>query len=196
MRKIIYFFIRKFYKKSIKIKNSFATLYFIASTGAQNVRSIKYPCQVVGGNMIKIKDGVQIGPWLRLEAITRYGGQHYKPQVLIGQNVCFGSCCHIGAINRIEIHDDVLISSNVLITDHQHGNLSKSQLDMRANDRPLHSKGPVIIGSNAWIGENVSIMPNVKIGRNAIVGAGSVVTSDVPDNSICAGVPAKVIKQL
>ena len=55
---------------------------------------------------------------------------------------------------------------------------------------------PVTIGNNVWIGGNVTILPGVTIGDNCTIGAGSVVTHDIPANSIAAGNPAKVIKKL
>lgn len=54
--------------------------------------------------------------------------------------------------------------------------------------------GRIIIEDNVNIGWNVIIMPGVKIGKNSVVGCGAVVTKDVPENSIVAGVPAKVIE--
>jgi lipopolysaccharide O-acetyltransferase len=60
--------------------------------------------------------------------------------------------------------------------------------------RPLNSL-PVIISKNVWIGESVSILPGVRIGKASIIGANSVVTKDIPDYSIAAGNPAKVIKK-
>lgn len=57
----------------------------------------------------------------------------------------------------------------------------------------IPSHGKVKIGDNVWLGENVTILKNVEIGNNVIIGAGSVVTKDIPDNSVAVGVPAKVI---
>ena len=54
---------------------------------------------------------------------------------------------------------------------------------------------PVSIGQNVWIGENVCILLGVKIGDGCIIGANTVVNSDVPENCIVAGSPAKVIKK-
>lgn len=54
--------------------------------------------------------------------------------------------------------------------------------------------GQTIIGSNCWIAPHCIILPNVKIGDNVVVATGSVVTKDIPDNVVVAGVPAKIIK--
>lgn len=54
----------------------------------------------------------------------------------------------------------------------------------------------IIIGNNVWIGTNVYIREGIKIGDNVIIGANSVVTRDIPSNSVAAGVPARIIKKL
>ena len=55
---------------------------------------------------------------------------------------------------------------------------------------------PVVIGKNVWLGASVTVVPGVTIGDNAVIAAGAVVTKDVPANTIAAGVPAKVIREL
>ena len=55
---------------------------------------------------------------------------------------------------------------------------------------------PVIIRRNAWIGAGAVILPGVTIGENAIVAAGAVVTKNVPDNALVAGVPAKILRKI
>jgi len=60
----------------------------------------------------------------------------------------------------------------------------------------VHLAGNVVIGNYSTIGTGAVIKPGVSIGRNCIVGAGAVVVSDLPDNSVCTGVPAKVIRYL
>ena len=55
---------------------------------------------------------------------------------------------------------------------------------------------PVTIGDNVWIGGNVVICPGVTVGSNCVIGAGSVVTKDIPDWSIAAGNPCKVIRKI
>ena len=55
---------------------------------------------------------------------------------------------------------------------------------------------PIRIGNDVWIGGNVTIMPGLTIGNNVVIAAGAVVTKDVPDNSLVAGVPAKKVRDL
>ncbi len=55
---------------------------------------------------------------------------------------------------------------------------------------------PIIVGSDVWFGGGVRVLPGVKIGSNVVIGAGSVVSRDIPDNSVAVGNPARVIKKL
>ena len=60
----------------------------------------------------------------------------------------------------------------------------------------LESAHPIRIGHDCWIGGNAIICPGITIGDRCVIAAGSVVTKDVPDDSMVAGVPAKIIKKL
>ncbi|WP_425432005.1 DapH/DapD/GlmU-related protein [Geodermatophilus ruber] len=62
-------------------------------------------------------------------------------------------------------------------------------------DHPEDLSRPVTIGDDCWIGYGAVILSGVTIGRSTIVAAGSVVTSDVPENAVVAGTPARVVKQ-
>ncbi|MDO7884403.1 acyltransferase [Hymenobacter cheonanensis] len=133
---------------------------------------------------------------LRLEAWDSYGNQKFNPEIVIGDNVNMNTDCHITCINKVIIGDNVLMASRIYISDHSHGEITSSALNVVPLHRPLYSKGPVVIGSNVWIGEGVCIMPGVTIGTNAIIGANAVVTKDVPANSVVGGIPARVIRML
>lgn len=88
--------------------------------------------------------------------------------------------------NKIKIGKQVAISHDVTIMDSDAHNISYEGYQMTR---------PIIIGDNVWIGSKALIMKGVKIGDGAIIAASSVVTKDVPSNSMVAGVPAKVIKE-
>lgn len=55
---------------------------------------------------------------------------------------------------------------------------------------------PITIEDNVWIGGNTTVLPGVTIGRNCVIGAGSVVTKDIPQNTVAAGNPCKVIREI
>lgn len=118
-----------------------------------------------------------------------------SPHINIGNHCHFGIRNHITCINNITIGDNLLTGGYVLISDNAHGTVDKNMLNIPPFDRPLVSKGGVTIGNNVWIGDKVSILAGVHIGDNAIIGANSVVTKDIPANSVAVGIPARIIKQ-
>lgn len=150
---------------------------------------------VRGGQKIIIGNNFYCYWGVRIETYSCHNGMKFNPQIIIGNNVSINPDCHIGAINRIEIHDGVLMASRVFITDHFHGKINREELLVSPQKRILFAKGTVIIKRNAWLGEGVAVMPGVTIGENSVIGANAVVTKDIPDNSIAVGIPAKVIKQ-
>lgn len=69
-------------------------------------------------------------------------------------------------------------------------------LTYRERNQGLEKASPITVGDNCWFGANVSVMPGVTIGNGCVIAAGSVVTSDLPDNSVAAGVPAVAKKKI
>ena len=92
--------------------------------------------------------------------------------------------------NLISIGNNVHLASNVKFITHD---ISHVMMNKLYGEGFYEMIGCIEIGNNVFIGSNVTVLLNVKIGDNVIVGAGSVVTKDIPSNSIAAGVPAKVI---
>lgn len=162
----------------------------------KSILSFHYPTAIVGGKYISIMDNFRALARLRIEAIDKFQNVTFKPLIQIGKNVSIGSDCHIASIQNISIGNNVLIGSYVMITDHFHGTITSSEINIPPNERILSSRGPVIISDNVWIGKGVTILPGVCVGEGCIIGANSVVTSSIPANTVFAGVPAKIIKQL
>ena len=142
------------------------------------------------GDKTLIDSGVQLTAW------DSHNGNRYTPSIVIGDGCAIRENAHITAINSITIGNNLLTGTNVLITDNSHGMATHEQMKLPPTQRPLYSKGPVVIGNNVWLGNNVCVMSGVTIGDGAIIGANSVVTHDVPAYAVAAGIPAKVVKQL
>jgi acetyltransferase-like isoleucine patch superfamily enzyme/glycosyltransferase involved in cell wall biosynthesis len=155
--------------------------------------NIKHPFYLKNPKYFEIGKGFAAMPGLRLEAWDEYQGERFCPRIIIGERVCMNWNVHIGAIERIEIGDDVLIGSHVLITDHSHGSTTNADMLVEPIARPLRSKGPVVIEKNVWIGEGACILSGVTIGNGAIIGANAVVTSNVPAGAVVGGAPAKIL---
>jgi acetyltransferase-like isoleucine patch superfamily enzyme len=155
-------------------------------------------CILRGLAHIDIGKNFSVMEGLWLEAHDRYRDQELNPRVIIGDDVSVSRWCHVSAIEYIEIGSRTLLGSNVYIADHNHGTYSgieQSDPTVSPATRPLGGGGPVIIGEDVWIGNNAVLVGPLNVGRGAIIGANSVVTRDVPVNTIVAGVPARPIKR-
>lgn len=103
------------------------------------------------------------------------------------ENLKLGRNTDIGAFTYIAAHEGVVVEDNVQIGSHC-SIYSISTIDSK--------KGRVILRKNSRIGAHSTVMPGVTVGKNSIVGAYSLVSSDIPDNVIAFGIPARVIKEI
>lgn len=150
------------------------------------------------GDGVVIKSDVEF--WMADGAVLRIGADSViqnqaffqrtrpRPKVSIGRNTVIGRHCMITAKNEISIGNDVLMGAFVRVIDHNHGTAAGTIRLQRAEI------GGVRIGDDVWIGAGVKILMNAHIGSGAIIGANAVVTGDIPQNAIVAGVPARVIR--
>lgn len=106
----------------------------------------------------------------------------------LGKGVFINSGCRFQDQGGITIGDYSLIGHNVVLATLNH-NLNPKK---RANLIP----SPIKIGKRVWVGSNSTLLPGITIGDNAVIGAGSVVTKDVPENAVVAGVPARIVKTI
>jgi len=105
----------------------------------------------------------------------------------IGENSYIGSCCMIG---------DVVIGRDVLLGSNVHLLSGKAQHATADLDKPIRLQARrfdlIHVGDDTWIGNGSIVMANV--GSKCVIGAGSIVTEDIPDYSIAAGNPARVLR--
>ena len=114
----------------------------------------------------------------------------YGKQISVGKR--FFANFHFTVLDeaKVTIGDDCFIGPNVSIYTACH-----STDPVERNTRREWAE-PVTIGDNVWIGGSVTILPGVTIGDNVTIGAGSVVTKDIPSNSVAVGNPCRVIKNI
>lgn len=121
-----------------------------------------------------------------------------------GENIFFGDNCEVNMNctflddNRIVIGDNALIAPNVQIYTAFHPtNAGERFGDPRPDGSFAFCKtrtAPVIIGRNVWIGGGAILLPGVTIGDNVVIGAGSVVTHDIPSDTVALGSPCRVVR--
>ncbi len=109
--------------------------------------------------------------------------------IYVGDNFYAGYNCTILDVAEVKIGDNCMIGPNVGIYTAGHS--------IEPKDRNKSGYGiPITIGNDVWIGGSCVILAGVTIGDNSVVAAGSVVTKDVPANTIVAGNPAKILKNI
>jgi lipopolysaccharide O-acetyltransferase len=161
----------------------------------REARLIRAPAYLRNRALIVFGKNFTSGVGIRVEA---FGDDHQSPIIIIGSDVQVNDYVHIAATTSVRIGNNVLIASKVFISDHNHGRYS----DPSPQDSPMTPPAkrplvaaPVVIEDNVWLGEFVAVLPGVTIGKGSIIGAASVVTRDIPPDSIAVGAPARVIKR-
>lgn len=91
---------------------------------------------------------------------------------------------------RVKFGDNVFIAPNCGFYTAGH------PIDFERRNEGLEYAYPITVGNNVWFGAGVQVMPNVTIGDNVVIGAGSIVTKDIPSNSLAVGNPCKVIRAI
>lgn len=165
--------------------------------------SLKKPVKIYGYPLLKIERGSKIECGNRLTLVSDSFFSEpgvYHPCIIriaknailkIGDDVGMSGvtiCVHEG----VSIGSQVLLGSNVIITDSDFHPITKFN---RIDSNVIVTR-KVIISDNVFIGMNSIVLKGVHIGRNSIIGAGSIVTKDIPEDVIAAGVPAKIVSSI
>lgn len=122
----------------------------------------------------------------------------YGKHTSVGSDVFINGGCTLQDSARITIGDRVVIAPDVKLYCGKHAVDATQRWKRDASGvlKLVTTTRPISIGSDVWIGGGVTVLPGVTIGSNVVVGAGAVVTRNVPDNCVVAGVPARVIREL
>ena len=114
----------------------------------------------------------------------------YGQNIHIGDHVYLNFSCTIFDNNEVHIGHHVMIGPAVQIYTAAH------PLQAEARIQGWEVAKPIVIEDNVWVGGSAILLPGVRIGRNAVVGAGAVVSRSVPANTVVAGNPARVIREI
>lgn len=130
----------------------------------------------------EIGDGCYIEPPLR----SNWGCRHVK----FGKNVYANFNLTLVDDTYIEVGDYTMFGPNVIIATAGHPVLPALR------EKGYQYNMPVKIGKNCWLGAGVIVLPGINIGDNSVIGAGSVVTKDIPANTVAVGNPCKVLREI
>ena len=166
-------------------------LYYRPVFGALGSGTVIYPPLLLAntehawlGRNVLVRGGV------RMEVVLH--GQSWVPRLQIGDDVNIEQNVHIVCHDSVTIAARVSITGNCAIVDTTHPHAA-FLTGKKIGDCVDSARSSVVIDENTFLGFGAVVLPNVRIGRNCMIGAGSVVTSDIPDNSVAIGVPARVV---
>lgn len=141
------------------------------------------PVQVSGTGRIAIGSRCRLGGHTELQ--TNEAGS-----IVLGSDIRINRGCTIVSYASVTIGDFAIIGEYVSIRDANHGMSTKEPMRYQP-----HASAPIRIGPDVWIGRGACILPGVTVGAGAVIGANSVVTRDIPERAIAAGMPAQVLRQ-
>jgi maltose O-acetyltransferase len=130
--------------------------------------------------------GVQLGS----RTIVRGGSYIYGGKLTTGKNCQINRSCYFDFTEKIVLGNNVVVGhgATFITAKHDIGNATQ-----RASAVLGYS---IVIEDGVWIGANTTLLPGITVGKGAIVAAGAVVTKNVPPNTVVAGIPAKVIREM
>lgn len=114
----------------------------------------------------------------------------YGYNIKVGENFYMNHNCVILDGAKVEFGDNVFIGPNCGFYTAGH------PIEIELRNKGIEYAKPIKVGNNVWFGGNVVVLPGITIGDNVTIGAGSIVTKNIPSNTIAVGNPCKVIKKI
>jgi acetyltransferase-like isoleucine patch superfamily enzyme len=115
----------------------------------------------------------------------------HEGKIEIGAKSVLGEDCTLSAYQHISIGRECIVADRAMLIDFDH------KID--DVERPIRLQGiakrDVRVGNNVWVGHGACVLRGVSVGDNSVIGANAVVTKDLPEDSICAGAPARVLRE-
>jgi acetyltransferase-like isoleucine patch superfamily enzyme len=184
--------------KSIFVKKKSFIIFIGHRSKLQMKRKINFGSGVNIENNVVIdalsKNGVSIGNNVKIGDFTKIlctgTIKNIGLGIKIGDNCGIGENCFFGAAGGIEIGNDVIMGQNVRFHSENH---NYSNLDIPIRLQGVTNKG-IKIGNNCWIGSGAVFLDGVSVGDGCVIGANTLVNKSIPDNSIVAGNPVRIIK--
>ncbi len=184
VRSIYYFMVRIFICEPLF--KAYCTSY------GRNLRTGVFLHWVQGHGVLAIGDNVVVDGKSSFHFAVRYSD---RPELIVGDNTGIGHNCSFTVGKRITIGRHCRIGVNVQMFDSP-GHPSDPAARLAGSPAASEEVRPITIGDNVWIGNNSIICPGVTIGDGSAVAVGSVVMSDVPENALVAGNPARRVQAL
>lgn len=164
---------------------------------------VRWPYRLPHGKGRHVSRQIELGPGAYLGKNAWINLNSTSARLRIGRGTVIGNDLTVTCGELVEIGQGVLMSARVALLDqlHDYDEWLAPQLT-GASDQPprfswaMTAPKPVRVGSGTWLGIGVVVLPGVTIGEGCVVGANSVVTRDLPDYSVAAGVPARVLRSL
>lgn len=175
-------------------RNHLRLLELAGSVRVEGRCRLESPLVADGFGVVTLADDVSFGYWMAPRSgagEVRLQARFAPSMIRVGEGSSFSNNVTVIAVQGVHIGRRARIGDHVLILDSDFHHLEASR-----RDAPNPPSAPVHIDEDVWIGSRVIVLKGVRIGSRAVIAAGAVVTSDIPADSIAAGVPARVRRSI
>lgn len=183
--------------KSLKKKIKNSAKYTLGAFNAW-INGVKIGKRVYIGRHFKCNarevGSVVMGNDVELSAYTTFLTLLPDCQIKLGNNIRVAHYFQINCAKYVEIKSNVNIAPYVFICDHNHKYEDVTR-PIKGQGMDMKPDAKIIIDEGTWLGTKVTIIGSVHVGKHCVIGANSVVTKDVPDYCVVAGIPARIIKR-